>query len=274
MTDVQDLNLLSLETGDVLLFSGRGPVSAVIRVFTRSPWSHIGLVVRLPGYPEPLVLEALRLNGEDYVIGLDGRASISDRMLTLAGVFTTRFEDLSRFSDLAGRPLSGSLEGTLSGGGDPLGGLFSAELDLQGTGLSTGIAQIDPLIASGVRIKGGAARGPEGTTLNGLRIEADGLDVTLDGKLSTQASEVALDVALDEVERLVPALPGQATVTGRASRDGAEAPWSLDLRVTAPRDITASVIGTTAGAIFICASSSELCCVKKVSTILSRVAAG
>ncbi|HAJ43214.1 MAG TPA: hypothetical protein DCM00_11255, partial [Alcanivorax sp.] len=58
MTDVQDLNLLSLETGDVLLFSGRGPVSAVIRVFTRSPWSHIGLVVRLPGYPEPLVLEA------------------------------------------------------------------------------------------------------------------------------------------------------------------------------------------------------------------------
>ena len=197
---------------------------------------------------EPLVLEALRLNGEDYVIGLDGRASISDRMLTLAGVFTTRFEDLSRFSDLAGRPLSGSLEGTLSGGGDPLGGLFSAELDLQGTGLSTGIAQIDPLIASGVRIKGGAARGPEGTTLNGLRIEADGLDVTLDGKLSSQASEIALDVALDEVERLVPALPGQATVTGRASRDGAEAPWSLDLRVTAPRDITASVIGTTAAA--------------------------
>jgi hypothetical protein len=58
VTDVQDLNLLSLETGDVLLFSGRGPVSAVIRVFTRSPWSHIGLVVRLPGYPEPLVLEA------------------------------------------------------------------------------------------------------------------------------------------------------------------------------------------------------------------------
>ena len=58
MTDVQDLNLLSLETGDVLLFSGRGPTSSVIRVFTRSPWSHIGLVVRLPGYPEPLVLEA------------------------------------------------------------------------------------------------------------------------------------------------------------------------------------------------------------------------
>ena len=63
----------------------------------------------------------------------------------------------------------------------------------------------------------------------------------------SQASEVALDVALDEVERLSPR-PGQATVTGRASRDGAEAPWSLDLRVTAPRDITASVIGTTAAA--------------------------
>ncbi len=48
----------TLRTGDLLLFSGRGFTSDVIRVFTRSPWSHIGMVLHLPGQPEPLVLES------------------------------------------------------------------------------------------------------------------------------------------------------------------------------------------------------------------------
>ena len=82
MTDVQDLNLLSLETGDVLLFSGRGPVSAVIRVFTRSPWSHIGLVVRLPGYPEPLVLEAAG-GGDSAVDWVLSLAEVAEKIMVV-----------------------------------------------------------------------------------------------------------------------------------------------------------------------------------------------
>ncbi|MCK0153232.1 hypothetical protein MWU49_05945 [Alcanivorax sp. S6407] len=50
-----------LRTGDIVLFSGRGVTSEVIRVFTRSPWSHIGMVVFLPGSREPLVLESTTL---------------------------------------------------------------------------------------------------------------------------------------------------------------------------------------------------------------------
>ena len=44
------------------MFSGRGFTSEVIRVFTRSPWSHIGMVVHLPGNPDPLVLESTTLS--------------------------------------------------------------------------------------------------------------------------------------------------------------------------------------------------------------------
>ena len=51
----------ALRTGDILLFSGRGVTSEVIRVFTRSPWSHIGMVVFLPGSKQPLVLESTTL---------------------------------------------------------------------------------------------------------------------------------------------------------------------------------------------------------------------
>ena len=47
------------QTGDILLFAGRGLVSSTIRLFTRSRWSHIGMVVCLPGDDRPLVLEAM-----------------------------------------------------------------------------------------------------------------------------------------------------------------------------------------------------------------------
>ncbi len=57
----------ALRTGDILLFSGRGLTSEVIRVFTRSPWSHIGMVVFLPDSPEPLVLESTTLGESDDV---------------------------------------------------------------------------------------------------------------------------------------------------------------------------------------------------------------
>ena len=52
----------SLKTGDLLFFSGRGLASDVVRMFTRSYWSHIGIVVRLRGVSEPLVLESTTLS--------------------------------------------------------------------------------------------------------------------------------------------------------------------------------------------------------------------
>lgn len=70
MTQTPAFQFAPLETGDVLLFAGRGFTSAVIRLFTRSPWSHIGMVVRLPGEPEPLVLESTGMSeSADWRLG-------------------------------------------------------------------------------------------------------------------------------------------------------------------------------------------------------------
>ena len=51
-------SISSLQTGDVLLFSGRGLSSEVIRWFTGSRWTHVGVVVRLDDTDEPLLLES------------------------------------------------------------------------------------------------------------------------------------------------------------------------------------------------------------------------
>lgn len=48
----------NLDTGDVLLFSGTGLISDIIRWYTGSPWTHIGLVVRFEQDVPPLLLEA------------------------------------------------------------------------------------------------------------------------------------------------------------------------------------------------------------------------
>ncbi len=55
-------SLEAVHTGDLVLFSGRGLASDTVRLFTRSYWSHIGLVLRLPGVPQPLVLESTTLS--------------------------------------------------------------------------------------------------------------------------------------------------------------------------------------------------------------------
>lgn len=51
-----------LATGDLILFSGRGFSARLVQGFSGSYWSHVGLVVRLPGHPEPLLWEATRAN--------------------------------------------------------------------------------------------------------------------------------------------------------------------------------------------------------------------
>lgn len=51
---------LGLQTGDVLLCSGKGLSSDIIRWFTGSHWTHVGVIVELDGVEEPLVLESNR----------------------------------------------------------------------------------------------------------------------------------------------------------------------------------------------------------------------
>lgn len=54
------LHLEDLETGDIVLFSGRSLSARLVQGFTGSYWSHVGLVLRLPGWRGPLLWECTR----------------------------------------------------------------------------------------------------------------------------------------------------------------------------------------------------------------------
>lgn len=50
--------LSALKTGDLVLFTGQGLARGLARWFNRSPWTHVGLVLREPDAAEPLLWEA------------------------------------------------------------------------------------------------------------------------------------------------------------------------------------------------------------------------
>jgi hypothetical protein len=50
-----------MQTGDLVMFRGRGPIAAIIRWWTHSAWDHCGVLWVVEG--EPLVLEARAIGG-------------------------------------------------------------------------------------------------------------------------------------------------------------------------------------------------------------------
>lgn len=73
-------NVENLRTGDLILFSGTCFVSRLVRLFTRSKWSHIGMVIIDPAYPIPLIYEA---SHGTSLIGIDVKRQTSGVQLLL-----------------------------------------------------------------------------------------------------------------------------------------------------------------------------------------------
>ena len=49
--DDQHYELSLLKTGDLVFFSGKGPLSVLVQIGTRSQWSHIGMIVHVNDEP-------------------------------------------------------------------------------------------------------------------------------------------------------------------------------------------------------------------------------
>lgn len=85
-----------LKTGDLVLFSGYSLSARLVRIFTASRWSHIGIVVRLPHMPEtPLLWEATRaskVTDINHGKPFDGvqLVSLDDRIATYQGQIAVR----------------------------------------------------------------------------------------------------------------------------------------------------------------------------------------
>ena len=86
-----------LETGDLFFASGSYLISKLIRKFTKSPWSHVGIIFPVHSPSGALLLESVEDTGEKRAFGASQRRercapSLGASSLTLASLSHPRGE--------------------------------------------------------------------------------------------------------------------------------------------------------------------------------------
>jgi hypothetical protein len=191
MVSIIDANpsLRVLKTGDLVLFTGQGLARGLARWFNRSPWTHVGLVLRGADAAEPLLWEALSGGPRRGTVAAPlatrmarARGSISVRCLNrpLARSHWERLETLRQevadrarprgLFDLIGAADDGWIGARRDNLGDPTDGELVAEayqrIGLLDNAAHGGRAPGDYrpwhfCASHGLKLKGGYALGPE-----------------------------------------------------------------------------------------------------------------
>jgi len=144
-------------------------------------------------------LSRLVVQGSDYELALNGSVQGLEDAFAVQGTGQVRFDDLSRFSALAGQSLAGAGTIKVTGEGSPLSGQFDVVAEGMGTDLRSGIAQVDGLLRGQARIDASVRRDQTGTTLREVRLAGNGLSVTARGRLATGANDISAEVRLDDL---------------------------------------------------------------------------
>jgi hypothetical protein len=133
-----------LKTGDVILFSGKGAISNVIKLFSGGKWSHVGMVLRIHEFSDAVLLwESTGLNDiPDIETALPTKGvqlvPLSQRLSTYPGEVTFRklnkattkdmFHKLSdKRKELSRKPYEKSEMELLMAAWDKFGGASSGE---------------------------------------------------------------------------------------------------------------------------------------------------
>ncbi len=90
-----------LQTGDIVLFSGKGGLSTGIKWFTASRWSHLGMVVRPTDFDVVLLWEASPITDiKDFMTGKVHKGvrlvALSERIQTYEGEICIRHLSVER----------------------------------------------------------------------------------------------------------------------------------------------------------------------------------
>jgi len=160
----------------------------------------------------------LQINGQDYAAQIAGSIAGLEQAFALSGRVDAQMTDLSRLALLAGEPLAGRGDITLSGTGSPLSGAFDVQVTVAGTDLQTGVAELDGLLAGSSTIEAAVRRDETGTELVSSRLVATSLVVSAQGRLGSDDSDLTAEVNFSDLgvlgDAYAGALQGTARLTG------------------------------------------------------------
>lgn len=184
-----------------------------------------------------LQISALSLTAPGYSIAVEGSIG---QMAALTGHVRGHYDDLSRVSGLAGRPLAGAARFDVTGDANPLSGAFDLTGDVLGSGLSVGIAEVDRLLSGNATVHLSAKRNTTGTELRALSVQAASLTADVSGTLASAGSDLAGTLGFADLSVLGPAYGGSIKATGHFTGSIAQGKLTAnadgqDLRIGQPQ---------------------------------------
>ncbi|MCI5097677.1 MAG: translocation/assembly module TamB domain-containing protein [Rhodobacteraceae bacterium] len=186
-------------------------------------------------------LKNAALRGADYLASGNVTVDGLESGFELTGDLSVLAEDLARFSGLAGRDISGRVEGRAAGTAVPLAGMFDVELDILSNDLKTGISQVDGLIAGRGTFELDAQRNEDGLAIRQLLLDMAGLDAQAKGDLNSRNGQLSFSARLADVNQIVPQLDGALSLGGDLNRKGNQ--FSGEVRLEGPNASYADLKG-------------------------------
>lgn len=149
-------------------------------------------------------------------------------------------DDFARFAGLAGQPLGGAGEVSVTGDA-ALGGLFDVQITGQTRDLTIGVPQADTLFAGRGRLRADLRRDETGVLLRDLTMQTDRAQIAAQGRVSSLAGDLQLDVTLQDLADLLPDYAGPAQAVGRLGFDRNS--WTAQFDVDSPLANSLSLSG-------------------------------
>ncbi|WP_254428699.1 MULTISPECIES: translocation/assembly module TamB domain-containing protein [unclassified Ruegeria] len=135
--------------------------------------------------------------------------------------------DLSLFSGMAGRDLTGSVTANFQGSGDLATRAFDIQGNLDADDIQVGIDFVDKLVNGRTTLTVDAQNGDQGLEVRNFRLQGSAISANASGKVAREAGGLNYFVQLDDVARITQTLSGPLTLEGNV------APTSSGLEGTA-----------------------------------------
>lgn len=164
-----------------------------------------------------LDIRKLQIDGADY--GLNGYALLSGLSTGIIASFdmAANYQDLSRISDLAGRPLAGQAQADLTGYYTVLTKSFDLDAEIRGTDISINQEQADRLLAGQSRIQMVARRDEVGIELSQLTVNAQNLTAQAQGYLNSDSADLTAQISMPSLSKVDPGYSGSAELLAKLS---------------------------------------------------------
>lgn len=160
-----------------------------------------------------LRLSRLTATGQGYALEADLAVGSVAEGVPVSGRATATLRDASRLSALAGRPLGGAAEVSLSGTLAVLSGQADVEVTAVARDLTVDQAEADRLLRGEARISASVKRDETGTTLRRFEVTASTLTATATGIVSSDATDLTGTLVLSDLSVLRPGTRGRLRAT-------------------------------------------------------------